>query len=681
MHLSVTTGNSDFWEGERDSLGSRNPECLTSPETGLLPGHSTQQRVAVGNRASVERFCIRVHRLSFSIAIAALRVSTWRYTLKRNNSTHAFKLAVLGIAIASSLSVHAEEAKSLDTIQVTANRSEVSVEKTLASVTVITRSDIERSQAPDVAALLGQQAGLDILRSGGTGANISVFTRGSNSNHTLILINGIRVNTVMQGSYDFSNLPVAMIERVEIVRGPRAALWGSDAIGGVINIFTREKNSFAEFRAGSYGRAEFDAGFGYGNEENNFGAAFGYGTADGFSATNSGFYPDDDGFRNSHLLLNGKLAIGTHSLGAFVTAIDAHSDFDEGETDRKSREVGVALKGKITDSWQHSVTISHSYDRLETPAFDSVIGNRRLGFDWINTIDVNGQNRINVGVNWSQESGFSEDLGFSSIDETRRNAGLFAAWRGEFERNTFELAARHDDNSQFGSKTTGQAAWGFEISDAARLRASWGQGFRAPNFNELYYPGFFGFFAGYAGLRPETSDSAELGFTFDIGDRQTLEVSAYRTNVTDLIAFEGDNFSAVNVDHARLKGVEVEYKFKAEDFSLTANGGWQDARDLDDDHKLLRRADRKLNINADFKINDQWDWGVDFQAASKRPDFGLNYSPGYGRVDARLAFHFANAWTLEARVENLGDKDYELIPGYNTPGRSGMVTLRWNGNR
>ncbi len=597
-----------------------------------------------------------------------------------------FKLSTLAVAVSLSFSVAADEANTLDTVQVTAIRSEIALEKALASVTVITRSDIERSQVSDVADLLSQQAGLDVVRSGGTGTNVSIFTRGSNSNHTLVLINGVRINTAMQGNYDFSNLPLAMIERVEIVRGPRAALWGSDAIGGVINIFTREKNAFAEFRAGSYGRAEFDVGFGYGDEENNIGAVLGYGSADGFSATNAGapfgFDPDNDGFHNSHLLLNGKLAIGSHSLSAFVAAIDAFSEFDQGETDRTSRQAGVVLTGKITDAWRHSVSVSHSYDKLETPVYFSIFGNRRLAFDWINTIDANAQNRINVGVNWSEESGYSEDYGFLGIDETRRNTGLFATWRGEFDRNTFELSARHDNNSQFGGKTTGQAAWGLEINDDMRLRASWGQGFRAPNFNELYYLGFpfFGdiYFAGNPNLQPESSRSAELGFIFDIGSRQTIEVSAYRTSVDELIAFEGDFLSAINIKHARLKGAEVEYKFQGESFSLSANGGWQDARDLDNDSKLLRRADRKLNIKTNFKINEQWDWGLDFQAASERPDFGPA-SPGYGRIDARIAYHFAEAWSLEARLENLGDKDYELIPGYNTPGRSGLISLRWDG--
>jgi vitamin B12 transporter len=601
--------------------------------------------------------------------------------LKGFNSSRAVTLAILGIAISSSLSAHADETQTLDTILVTANRSEVAANKTLASVTVITRADIEKSQAPDVADLLSQQAGLDIVRSGGSGTNVSVFTRGSNSNHTLILINGVRVNTAVQGSYDFSSLPLALIDRVEIVRGPRAALWGSDAIGGVIQIFTREKGSFAEFRAGSYGRAEFDAGFGLGDEENNFGASFGYGSADGFSATNSnvsfGFDPDNDGYENSHVLLNGKMTVGSHTLSAFASAVDANIEFDQGESDKKNREVGLILKGELTDIWQHSLSLSHSYENLETPVYGSIFGSRRLAVDWVNSIAANEQNHFNVGVNWSDENGSSEDFGLISIDQNRRNTGLFASWRGEFASNTFELAARRDDNSQFGGKTTAQAAWGFEINEDLRLRASWGQGFRAPNFNELYYPGFFGFFAGKADLRPESSDSAELGLSFDITSQQSLEVSAYRTNVKDLIAFEGVNFQADNIDRARLKGAEVEYQFKGEVFSLSANAGWQDARNLDDNQKLLRRADRKLNINADFKINQQWSLGLDLQAASERPDFG-DPAAGYGRVDGRVSYQFANAWSLEARIENLGDKDYELIPGYNTPGRSGLITLRWN---
>ena len=598
--------------------------------------------------------------------------------MKRFNSTPAIKLAILSIAISGSFSAHAsdEEAKTLDALQVTATRDELSVKKALASVTVITRADIEQSQAPDVFNLLSTQTGLDIVRSGGSGGNVSVFTRGSNSSHTLLLINGIRVNTTVQGIYDLSSLPVAMIERIEIVRGPRAALWGSDAIGGVIQIFTREAKSFAEFRAGSYGRAELDVGVGFGNSENNVGITFGHGSADGMSATAA--TPDEDGFENSRFLLNAKATIGSQTLTGFVSAVDADTEFDEGESSKKNREVGFTLKGSLTDIWQHSLSVGHSYERLETPAFSSVFGSHRLAVDWLNSFSLNDQNSFNVGLNWSEEKGTSEDFGLVSIDQTRRNTGVFASWNGEFSINRFELTVRRDDNSQFGGKTTGQAAWGIQINDDLRLRASWGQGYRAPNFNELYYPGFFGLFQGNDALQPEKSNSFELGLRWDQDERQQWEVSAFRTRVDDLISFEGVNFQAININKAALDGFEAGYKFSDEAFSLKVNASWLDARNENTGAKLLRRADRKFNVDTNFKINDQWSWGVDLQAASARPDFGPA-TPGYGRVDARISYGFADAWTLEARIENLGDNDYQLIPGYNTPGRSGLITVRWNG--
>ncbi len=608
--------------------------------------------------------------------------------MKNFHTNKSLRWAILCLAITAACSADGQEAPLLDAVQVTANRNPTSIDKTLASVSIIVRADIEQSQAPDLAELLSQQTGLDVVRSGGSGSNVSIFTRGSNSNHTLILINGVRVNTAVQGSFDISHLPLAMIERIEIVRGPRAAFWGSDAIGGVIQIFTREAGQFVELRAGSYGRAEVDAGFFVGDTENNFGISLGYGRAGGFSATNANepfgsFNADNDGFENRHLLLQAKTDIESYKLNVFASATNADIEFDQGESSTENRELGLNLQGDFTENWQHTVTLGHAREALETPVFTSVFGSRRTTLDWLHNIKAGEQHRFNIGLNASRESGFSDD-GFARFDQDRRNTGLFAAWQAEFTRNQWELSVRYDDNNQFGNKTTGQAAWGFKLSDEIKLRASWGQGFRAPNFNELYYPGFFGLFAGNPNLQPESSESAELGLNFKLNNQQQLEVSAYHTRVEDLIAFEGANFSATNIKNARLKGLEAEYQFNSDAFSLKANAAWQDARDLDNDTKLLRRADRKLNINSHFKINEQWSWGLDLQAASKRPDFdnfatpGPDDTGGYGRLDARLSYAFGKDWSLEARLENLGDKSYELIRGYNTAGRSGLLTLRWS---
>jgi vitamin B12 transporter len=601
----------------------------------------------------------------------------------KSNQRIFLSLSILSASIFCVVSAQAEQAKTLDAIQVTGNRSDIKLEDSLASVTLITRADIEQSQAPDIFTLLAQQAGIDITRSGGAGALNSVFLRGSNSNHTLILMDGVRVNSSTQGSFDLSIMPVSMIDHIEIVRGPRAALWGSDAIGGVIQMFTRKAADFVEFRAGSYAHVSVDAGMAFGDSERNVGIQLGYGQENGFSATNMaafGFNPDHDGFNNRHLKLNGKTTISEQKISGFVALTRADIEFDQGVTDQENTQAGLNLSGALTNRWQHNVSLNYHHERLDTPAFTSVFSTRRLGLDWVNTIALNDQNNLNVGLNWSQENGFSSDAssGGTQFDKDRRNAGIFATWRGNFTRNQFDVSMRHDDNNQFGANTSSQAAWGFKLSDTAKLRASWGQGFRAPNFNELYYPGFFGLFQGNPGLNPESSESFELGLNVRMHQAHLLDFSAYRTTIEDLIAFQGGaTFSAVNIGRARLKGIEADYRFNLETFSLDINLGWQDARDLDSNTKLLRRADRKLNVTTDFRISTQFDWGLDFQAASRRPDFGAP-AAGYGRLDARIRYHFAEAWTLEARLENLAGRDYELIPGFNTPGRSGLMTLRWN---
>jgi vitamin B12 transporter len=609
-----------------------------------------------------------------------------RLNILKSNQTTFLSLGILTASIFYALTAHANEAKTLDAIQVTGNRSNLNLDDSLASVTVITRTDIEQSQAPDVFVLLSQQAGVDITRSGGSGALNSIFLRGSNSNHTLILIDGVRVNSSTQGSFDVSVLPVSMIDRIEIVRGPRAAFWGSDAIGGVIQFFTRRPSDFVELRAGSYGHASLDAGLGFGDNTNNFGISLGYGRENGFSATNAtafGFNPDKDGFENRRLKLNGKTKISEQTVSGFATFTRAEIEFDQGITDQDNIQAGLNLSGLLAPRWQHALSLNYHDEQLDTPAFSSVFSTRRLGLDWVNTLELNTQNRLNIGLNWSREKGFNSDAsnGGTQFDQARDNAGLFAAWRGDFERNQFDLSLRYDDNEQFGTNTSTQAAWGFKLNDIAKLRASWGEGFRAPNFNELYYPGFFGLFQGNPNLNPERSENIELGLDIAVDQTQSLALSAYRNKIKNLIAFQGGStFSAVNIGRARLEGVEAEYRFTFETFSLHANASWQNARDANTDVKLLRRADRKLNISTEFTLSPQLSWGLDFQAASRRPDFG-SPAPGYGRLDARISYRFADAWTLEARLENLADKDYTLIPGFNTPGRSGLITLRWNAAR
>jgi len=624
----------------------------------------------------------------------------------KTNSLELLKTAALSVAISTCLvpRVHADDAKTLGTVNVTANRNALPVKETLASVTVLTRADIEKSQAPDLADLLARQVGVDMTRTGGPGSQNSIFLRGSNSNHALVLIDGIRVNSATQGLFDFAHLPLSQIDRIEIVRGPRAALWGSDAIGGVIQIFTRDPSvAYVEAHAGSYGRAGLNAGVGSGDGDTRFGIGAGIEHVRGFSATNpaSGpfvFNPDDDGYRNRNFSLRGQTALGSQRLSFTGLLTDADVQFDQGETAAINREFGVVLDGQLSSRWTHSLTLGRNSEDLNTqsPFFGSRFNSTRTSLDWVNTLALDAHNTLNLGVNGSRETGVSVDA-FSGVqfDRSRRNTAAFAAWRGHFDAQTFELSLRRDDNSQFHGATTGNAAWGWQINDAVRVRASWGQGFRAPDFNELYYPGFnigteddpLFLFAGNPNLQPERSISRELGLDWQIDDAQHLGLSAYRTRISGLITSAGALSQSINIDHAAIDGVELDYGYLHGDFSVNGNATWQNPRNQDNGEALLRRAKRKLNLSMDYRFCDRFSMGLDAQAFSARPDVDFNSFPaadinlpGYARFDVRAVWALASDWSLEARLENIGDRDYTLVQGYNTPGRSGLLAVRWTGH-
>jgi len=572
----------------------------------------------------------------------------------------------------------------LDNVVVTANRYAVPADAVLASVTVLDRAAIEASQARDLIDLLGRQAGIDIARTGGPGQASTVFLRGGNSGHALVLVDGIRVNAATSGILDFAHLPLAQVERIEIVRGPRAALWGSDAIGGVIQVFTRDPSkAFFEAHAGSYVRSGLSGGGGIARGESSIGVGAGVESLRGFSATTPGTYgydPDPDGYDNRNLSLRAHTAIGSQALEASGLFTDADVDFDQGRTAALNRVFGVRLSGPLAGArWSHALVLGHSSEDLKTPAYDSRFGSARDSVDWIHSIALDPRNDLNVGLNWSRETGYSDE-GPRGFDQARRNAALFASWRGRFGAHLLELSTRRDDNSQFAGATTANAGWGWQFAPAWRLRVSWGQGFHAPNFNELYYPGFSGLFKGNPTLRPERSTSSELGLEWRASPSASLGVSLYRTRVRDLIAFEGTDYSATNIGRAAVDGAELDGHYALGALTLAANATWQHARDLDTGAALLRRAPRKANVSADWRFGNDAVLGVDLTAVSARPDFGYPLPldlAGYGRVDLRASAPLAGGWQLEARLENLGDRDYRLVDGYATAGRSGTLALRW----
>jgi vitamin B12 transporter len=591
------------------------------------------------------------------------------------------------LAASASLPAFADEAQELGPVLVTADRAPVPEAQTLATVTVLTREDIEKSQAPDLLTLLSRQAGIDVARTGGPGQASTVFVRGGNSTHALVLVEGVRVNPATQGAPDFAHLPLPQIERIEIVRGPRAALWGSDAIGGVIQVFTRDPSkAFAEGHLGSYGRVGGSAAVGYAHGESNAGVTVSYDRLEGFSATNEhypfGSYPDKDGYRNRSASLRAGTAFGAQRLSFSALATDADVEFDEGDTDARTRVYALQLAGPLAAGWTHALVVGRSTEDLDTPVYLSRLHSARNTLDWTVSKAIDGHNDIDAGLNFAREDGYSQEFFAGGFDVDRRNAAAFVSWRGRFGAQSWAASLRHDDNSQFGGATTGNLAWGWQAAPAWRLRASLGTAFRAPDFNELYYPGFevapdLFMFAGNPLLDPERSQTGEAGLDWTPDARTRVGLSLFRTRVKDLIVFTGVLFNAANIDRADIDGAELEFATGFGALSLHGNLNWLDARDRGTGDALLRRAPRKGALSADWRFANGASAGIDLSAVAARPDAGGVRLGGYGLVDLRASVPLSPGWRVEARLENLGDRDYELLQGYNTPGRSGFLSLRW----
>lgn len=591
------------------------------------------------------------------------------------------RLSLLCAAMCAALPAFAAKTTTEEQILVTARRSAETVDDTLATVSVITRDDIERSQALDLIELLRLQPGIDLARTGGVGQSTALFLRGSNSNHTLVLIDGVRVSPLLSGAYDYAHLPIAEIERIEIVRGPQAAYWGSEAIGGVIQIFTRQPKRWSvRAGGGSHGTTIANASAALRGARGMIGVTIGRQQTDGISAQNENgfaFDPDRDGYQNEHASLRAETDISNQKLTFTALRTDAEVEFDDGVTLAKDTTVGANLSGAITERWTHRLALGSAADRLETATYFSIFDSRRRTLDWQNQFQLDQDSQLHAGINYAQEHGreISSFDNSASIDARRDNRALHLGYRRDIGRHDVEIAMRHDDNSEFGSDDSLQAAWGWHFTDSARLLVNYGEGFRAPNLNEQFSPGFGGLFAGNPELEPERSRSVEVALQVDIGERQNLQIEAYSSRIRNLIAFTGgDNFRAENIARADIDGLELTHTLTLEGWNFRNSITLQDAENASTGNALLRRPDRKWASVVDYQFDNGLSLGGDLLLSSDREDFGASL-PGYSLLNLRAAFAFSPSWRLETRVENALDKRYELAHGYNTLDRSVIVAI------
>ena len=586
---------------------------------------------------------------------------------------------------------------SLQDMVVTATRTEQPLADLVADVSIIDRETIEASGATGLADVLARQPGVEITRNGGVGNATSVYLRGAESRFTAVYVDGVRVDSQSTGGAQWEQIPLSQIERIEVLRGPAAAVYGSDAIGGVVQLFTRKGQGpaqpYAGVGLGSHGLRKIEAGVSGAVGE---GGAFDYSlgiareTSDGFDAKASGSHnADRDGYRST----SGNARLGLridakHRLDATLLASRMDSGYDgfahtpaspvDDRNLSRLRTAGLAWDAKWTDAYSTRVSVTDSSSRYETTPALYQTETRLRGYLWQNDFRL-GAHRFSAALERREDhlDNPALDAWSTALVQGRSQDALALGYGYQRGGHTLQLNVRHDDDSEFGGKGTGSLAYGYAITTQWRATASVGTAFRAPTLYQRFSE------YGVATLRPETSHNAELGLRYAQG-RSSFSAVVYRNRLSNLILFGGAGTCAssfgcyANTARAQYQGVTVAASHHWAGVQWHGSIDLQNPRDLTTGKQLARRAKR----HATFGAHTQWaGWtlGAEVQASGRRFDNAANTNVlgGYALVNLYASTRVARDYTLLARIDNLGDKDYQLARTYATPGRTLYVGLKW----
>lgn len=596
-------------------------------------------------------------------------------------------LAVSAILAAVAIDSQAEE---MGRIVVTASRTAQTEDETLASISVITRQDLERLQARSLQDALRGVAGLSFTNNGGSGKATSLHLRGTEADHVLVLVDGIKLGSATTGAAALQDLPIGQIERIEIVRGPRSSLYGSEAIGGVIQIFTRRgggdlKGSFS-LGLGSHVTRETSLGLSGGGERGWYSANLAFNDTDGIDACRGGpgvgckvIDPDADGYRNGSGSLRGGYRFG-NGLEVDLHALRAKgkNEFDGSfvdESESRQQVLGGSLRYAPADSWLLTLSGGQSRDdsdNYRNGLFRTKYNTRRDSLSLQGDVELGSERLLTFGFDYQDDQVDSTAL--YEVD-SRDNRGLFVQFQGGFSVLDLQLSLRQDDNQAFGRHTTGGIAWGYGLGFGLRLRTSYATAFKTPTFNELYYPEF-----GNPDLRPEESASLELGLEGG-AEWGTWSLSAFQTRIDEMIAFDAHRDPA-NIDRARISGLEALLSAGLGPWQSSASLTLLDPRnrsDGDTNGNLLRhRPRRSLRVDLDRDFGT-YALGLTLLAEGRRYNDLANIQElgGFSTLDLRASYRINRAWRLQGRCENLFDKKYETVTYFNQPGRSFYLTLSY----
>ncbi len=613
------------------------------------------------------------------------------------------KTLLIGTTCLSSFSLFADdqnnENKNLDNVIVTANRYSQYVDESLASVTIITRDEIENSTAQDLPALLSRVAGFDMRTSGTYGKVTSSFVRGTESDHLLTLVDGMKLYSATAGSTALQHIPLNQIERIEIVRGPRSSVYGSEAIGGVIQIFTRRGgadkfSTSASVGYGSNNSREFSASVSGATEKSNFNLTASSFKTDGIDAIEHTTANDDDGYDNDSISanfdyqFNSSLAFKTSFINAqgdtqFDNCFDA--DFaisDDCSSDFVQQTFSNTLSITPQGIWDAQIQFGTSRD-LSNSFFEGftngTFNTKRESAAFINNLQISDEQLLVLGVDYADDN-VNTSAYLNSAPQNRDNTGIFASWNAQFNKLNVELNLRRDDNEQFDTFNTGSVALGHPITNKIQAFISYGTAFKAPSFNELYFPGF-----GSATLVPEESDSTEIGVRGQYASGN-WSFNIYQTNIDNLIAFDTSiiPFSANNINKSQITGAELISNTRFFKWNINTALTYTDPVNKSGENngkQLIGRAKETLSISANRDIGN-YNFGIAFIAQSKRYKNSDNSESiaGYGVTDLSLNYNFTSQFKLSLDLNNIFDKDYALNQtfggsNYTTLGRNAFVKL------
>jgi len=619
------------------------------------------------------------------------------------------KIALLGLVTALPINTYATDniIPALDEVVVTSSRTAQSTKTVTGDITVIDSEEIKRLQGGSLADLLRLQPGVQSYTNGGMGTSSNISLRGTNDNQLVVLVDGVRMGSGTTGTTAFENIPLALIDRIEILRSPASSLYGSDAIGGVIQIFTKrgkgnKTHLYGSAGAGSYDSYTGNAGFDTVYKALKLGAQISNYDTRGISAKKnppSVIDKDRDGYYNFSNSAYADLEFAPgHSLGMHYLESKGHNQYDNAYAvgnylERHQQGYGIALKNALTEHWNSKLEYNIGFDRsfsVSSALITSTnIETEQRQLSWQHDYSFT-HGTFTFAYDRLEQDVLSELNGIHNLNKSRNNDAFVLGYVGNYDAHSTQLSLREDHNSQFGNFTTGGIGYGYTISPEWRLTAQYGSSFRAPTFNQLYYPNF-----GDPNLPSEKADNLEASARYQ-GQTLQAKLTVFDNHIRNFIQTlnsgcpSGFTSCAINTGKVEIQGVTLEGTLPiTEQWVVTANATVQSPRIDATDNLLARRAQRYGNLILQYK-SGPWNWDSELSASSMRYDdaanqFRLN---GYALLNTTLGYQINPHWKLQVRANNILDKDYALAstktstrpnnPYYNTMGTNVFISLNYD---